>query len=839
MGKGKSKDKLLVSEYLLLICLLLCFREILALDYTVISEKLVNKNCGKPPPGRVLFEDDFESGNLDRWEYTSGVRIGKNPFGRGFVAQISSSDVYEYLRVKKRISIEPGHFVVACWKVVTIRGEHHSFIQMEYYDIKGTLIKIVQPWTGPRDKWYQEIWPISRYPFERPPETRSISFGFYHFPDDDTITLIDDVKIIDVHPEALRLIASEISRHKELLYKSIKGLSSLPQTPSTKRWKDIVGLFAPQIAEELNSLEQMNPTSEEFIDKSDRPLLFARRFYDAYQALKEGKAHPYPILTYVTKPLSSIWILPYTYQIEGEICKEIKIRSAQGEYESASIVLWSPENIDSVTIEFSDLRGHHANIERENLELRVVKCWFQMGCGRGRKFLVPELLLKDDAMVKVDLDKKRNYLRLSFPEKEEYVPIDDPTLTTPGYEISREEFPVKDSHFLSPFDLAGGQNKQILITVKVPNETPPGLYIGELSLKANGVELGKNRLILDVLPFSLPTPKTSYDISQEFFYGIYYWGRLDPENKGNIGWCLKSEGQFRNELRTMREYGITSPCFIWGADLVYDKETFQKHLKTLMEEGFSGGPLFLGSSDLIGNPSAKKDLEELEKKIKEASELASEYGFKEVYFYGIDEATGDKLLSQRPAWEAVHKAGGKVIVSGGKEHFQLVGDLLDILNFGGTPSKEEAMRWHSLGHRIFNYSHPQTCENDALTYRRNYGLYLWKMDFDGECTYAFIDTVNVWNDFDWYYGDNAIVYPTVDGVVPTLALAGLREGRDDVRYATLLKEKIEKAKINLNKRYEAEKAERWLENVNIDEDLDEVRAKIIEWIICLSDGAGG
>lgn len=788
-----------------------------------------------PPPGRILFEDDFESCRLDKWEHTPNVEITKNPIGRGFVAKISSSDVYEYLRTKKKIPVAPGHLVVACWKVITIKGKHHAFVQMEYYDIMGRRINIVQPWTGPRDKWYQEIWPISRYPFERPPETRSISFGFYHSPGDDTVTLIDDVKIVDVHPAALRLIAKEISKHKELLYKSTKGLSMLTQTSPVKVWRDIFKSYANKIAEELDSLERMNPTSEEFIEKSDPPLLFARRLYDAYEALRTGKAHPYPILIYVTKPFSRLWVLPYTYQIEGEISKEIRIRSAQDEYESASLVIWSPHNINSVTIECSDLKGNNTKIGKENIEFRVVKPWFQMGCRRGGKFLVPELLLKDDAMVKVDLERKRNYLRLFFPEKEEYVPIDDPTITTPGYEISREEFPVRDSNSLRPFDLLAGQNKQIWITIKVTDKIPPGLYTGEISIKANGIELGRNKLSLKILPFSLPIPKTQYDISREFFYGIYYWGRLDPENKGKIGWCLKTEEQFRNELRTMKEYGITSPCFIWGTDLVYNEDTFRKHLKILVEEGFRGEQLFLGSSDLIGNPATNEDLWKLERRVKTALDLAREYGFQEVYFYGIDEATGDKLLSQRPAWEVVHKAGGKVMVSGGKDHFKLVGDLLNILNFGGTPDKEEAMRWHSLGHRIFNYAHPQTCENDALTYRRNYGLYLWKMDFDGECTYSFIDTVNVWNDFDWYYGDNAIAYPTDDGVVPTIALAALREARDDVRYATLLKEKIEKAKTEPNKRNKAREAERWLENLNTSEDPDKVRDKIIDWILSLSN----
>ena len=86
------------------------------------------------------------------------------------------------------------------------------------------------------------------------------------------------------------------------------------------------------------------------------------------------------------------------------------------------------------------------------IDIRSVKCWYQDEGGlergvelTGRKVLVPELLLKDDSLVKVE--NGENYLKLadgsyrwvSKPGKQEW-------FTTPR----PEEFNVKDSDVLQP-----------------------------------------------------------------------------------------------------------------------------------------------------------------------------------------------------------------------------------------------------------------------------------------------------------------------------------------------------------------------------------------------------
>ena len=67
-----------------------------------------------------------------------------------------------------------------------------------------------------------------------------------------------------------------------------------------------------------------------------------------------------------------------------------------------------------------------------------------------------------------------------------------------------------------------------------------------------------------------------------------------------------------------------------------------------------------GASGLIGNATKPEELAALKKRIVHAKDVAREFGFDEVCFYGFDEAVGDRLVSQIPAWKAVREADGVV-----------------------------------------------------------------------------------------------------------------------------------------------------------------------------------
>jgi len=79
-----------------------------------------------------------------------------------------------------------------------------------------------------------------------------------------------------------------------------------------------------------------------------------------------------------------------------------------------------------------------------------------------------------------------------------------------------------------------------------------------------------------------------------------------------------------------------------------------------------------------------------------------------------------------------------------------------------------------------------------------------------------------------------LVYPTSSGVIDTIAWEGFREGIDDVRYATKLKQEAAKA-ISTGKVeavYTAKKALMWLELLDeTTADLNAARMEMIEHIL--------
>jgi hypothetical protein len=217
--------------------------------------------------------------------------------------------------------------------------------------------------------------------------------------------------------------------------------------------------------------------------------------------------------------------------------------------------------------------------------------------------------------------------------------------------------------------------------------------------------------------------------------------------------------------------------------------------------------------------------------------VAREYGFTDVYLYGQDEASGEMLRTkQLPSWRTVHEGGGKVQVSVTYHSLGDVPDELDLLIAAQRPLYHRAAARHRLGHKIHGYSYPFTNHHDPLIYRRNCGLVTWSCDYDGVTPYCFMHNQGaVWNDIDGT--DFNIAFPTVDGAVSTLALEAVREGADDVRYATLLLKRIEEARQNGTPEVKAvaAKAFEWIRHENfLIADLDAVRAKMVDYISALS-----
>jgi hypothetical protein len=75
----------------------------------------------------------------------------------------------------------------------------------------------------------------------------------------------------------------------------------------------------------------------------------------------------------------------------------------------------------------------------------------------------------------------------------------------------------------------------------------------------------------------------------------------------------------------------------------------------------------------------------------------------------------------------------------------------------------------------------------------------------------------------------------VDGVIDTIAWEGHREAVDDLRYLATLLKAIEQAKASRAKAQLATEAESWVRAMDVGGNLDALRAKIVDWILRLSE----
>ncbi len=483
-------------------------------------------------------------------------------------------------------------------------------------------------------------------------------------------------------------------------------------------------------------------------------------------------------------------------------------------------------------------------------ELKAVKVWYQdsnagIRIERGfDKKLYPELLLYKPDLVQVDPAGEDNFLSTTDPEHP-LVWISEGRDRKHDYEnieMDIRDVPIRDAATLQPLELVSDVNQQYYLTVTIPENTAPGGYYGGITLMAGDQTIGELPLAVLVLPIELSEPTTRYDLTRPFAFSVYYWGALNQHaSRGRISGHSKNQNQLTAELRNMSRYGITAPILIWSPADMFQRDfaRFDRMMEAYRAAGFPDQKsLYFGDSGCI----AGRDLERIIADVKALRKHAAEkYGIEEIYFYGIDERRGDELLAQRKIWDTVKKQGGaKIIVSSFPGQFEAVGDLLDLCVWFGTPTRSEAAKWHGAGHRIWNYYNPQAGVENADINRRNYGLWLWNENYDGNAPYCYIDLDGqTWNDFGHtYYRRHGFVYPTMDGVINTIQAEGMRGAVTDVRYASTLRKEIARAQTSgtEEEKYIAALAAGYLEQLHPESpecNLDQIRQTLKEFILKL------
>lgn len=545
----------------------------------------------------------------------------------------------------------------------------------------------------------------------------------------------------------------------------------------------------------------------------------------AENVAESGKRDGRQPIVYRLNTITNVRVLPDCFpDVPGKAGGQLSLSACRSEYESASFAVYAPQDLENVRLEINDFRfGKHV-LPKSRFDLFVVKCWYQAGRDvmfhDGVKRLVPELLLKDDALVKVDTKKQTNAVRSTNEDgSTKYLPASgkDPK--------ALEELRPIDASTLQPVTIPGKTLKQFWLRLHVPADAAAGKYRGSIRLSAQGITPVDIPIEVTVHAFELARSQKTYS--------IYYSGKLDPNSsKGTIAAHYKSEEQYLAETRDMLAHGVRYPN-LWQTR---QSGLVPRSLELRKKAGLPNDKLFILSPP--GPPAGAATMVKLWRK------LTDGHGYKDIYLYGLDEASGGPLRVQKPSWANAQKAGGKMFASAWKEDpFKIMGSLLNVAVWSGGVQPEKAKQWHSVGSEIFSYSNPQAGVEEPLLYRYNYGLALWKADYDGAMTFAYQYAYgHIWNDFDSErFRDHCFAYPTVNGVVGTMQWEGFREGVDDVRYMATLEKAIKKA----GKTGTAREAMQWLEKLKGEnpwqqkswkaqkrppEDLGSIRSKAVSFI---------
>ncbi|OPX22316.1 MAG: hypothetical protein B1H02_06330 [Candidatus Latescibacteria bacterium 4484_107] len=492
--------------------------------------------------------------------------------------------------------------------------------------------------------------------------------------------------------------------------------------PSTTRW-DMLNASVRAVEKSLSEMEEtlfvlIGYTPEEL--KKDR----MERQYVLYAKL------PLETPTYAAKPRPQ------------EITDRLRIFAALGEYEPVTFMVAAAQDLKNVSVTTDDLTMEASRISKKDIEIHVVRCWYQAGRGPGKsdkKVFVPELLLKDD---RVELTGYEPEVRLT------------------GDVIT---------------DVPRGTSKQFWLTIRIPEDAAPGTYSSAIHVRADDQPEAELTLEVEVLPIRLMKPGKRTI--------IYYRGKLSPGH----GPESLTEARYEAQLRDIAAHGFCTAT-------IYDPPSYVRAVLDLQRKAGLEGPVpYLGW--LSGGASAQG--------VRKLNDLVREGGYPELVYYGVDEPNNpEKLARCRTLFRTIQEAGGRTTTAIPKAYADSLGDLIDLPNYSMGPGFRKYVAELNDGSlkkaaKTETY-YWQIMQEDPLLERLLCGFYLWKSGMDGIFPYAYQHVFDRGDPYDDWSGKthrhHLVTYPSKHGPIPTIQWEAAREGIDDVRYLTTLTDLIHRAK---------------------------------------------
>ena len=184
-----------------------------------------------------------------------------------------------------------------------------------------------------------------------------------------------------------------------------------------------------------------------------------------------------------------------------------------------------------------------------------------------------------------------------------------------------------------------------------------------------------------------------------------------------VGDFRKTDALYAIELENMKDHGVLYPSLEAFEGNSIDAALAIRDAVGLPKDKIYVHDIEPGHTAYIGNAKDPAGLTTIANKVLHWRNITESHGYTTTYFYGIDEAKGSELSSQRPAWQTVHNNGGKMWASVTKDGVDRVGDLLDVaVLYGGDYAWDcdawinrtaQIKQWHSYGNRVLSYGNPQ------------------------------------------------------------------------------------------------------------------------------------
>ncbi len=579
-------------------------------------------------------------------------------------------------------------------------------------------------------------------------------------------------------------------------YAAVLSLLAFAPLSSQAQMEVITPAVYRESLSKLSDLKVQNPALQKYLQTlgkrtTEKELVTAVR---VAEDVKDADATA-KIIYYSVPAMSDLQRMPDVYPLDGTPMSPVRIIMARDEYEPGSFLIYPLENLGKVELKLTEFRTADGKVlPAEKLDLKVIKIWYQNGNGWYSYFgdtglkLVPELLLNDEDLIKVDTENEQNYARLT--EKDGTVsytwisaPVDIDKRHYYPFWRSAEPFQSMKPNFadadkIKPVTLEQGKFKQFFLTVHADKDQAPGLYKGAVSLVKNGAQIGTVPVAVRILPFALPQPHTYADTDKPFLVSSYSYISFDQFLSRNGGDYDLMEKQFIAVFENQVKHNQNMHMLRANAKQYEHTYTIDMLKRSGMRTDYlmGGGPTNMNSLlDMRHDAKMLRDY------------YMKQVGHTNVFFGYGDEPPVSWVRNNISLFKIYKKEGLKFFIAGGDQVFYSAGYLYDFYNTAHWPeSRDVTRKWNDIGKTFLAWYAQQHVgsENPAYNRRQN-GIAPYLANFSALCNYA--HHFGPYNDRSYTYKPMVYAYGSGNGVIDTIQWEGFREGVDDIRYATALK----------------------------------------------------